>query len=459
MCRVKFGLTGVYFDSLEPTRPREELFQPLIVAIPPVAQNKKGVIVPKKIESEANEESEAKVVKTTGISKNDEDTIIINPSDSSSSSTSTSRNNHGRRLAGNTNTNYAPVGSKRVRSFSVSSSSSPPSSDEDQVHLSPNTKPSLQAAKPVSLHTTRKSKNKPSKRHTSTPLRRLTKGPPAKRVRFAMDVQENIITNHDASDTSSSHSSDDSYTDPPLPTEPYDAFAGYYRTPGASGSHRMKGRVGGSRMRFLAEEDMNTDGADGFLGSEDGSEVDVQGLPVKGRPPTAVRAAGKSRSLNQRHHPDSSTPLARSRHSGRAMEESRIMAGGLERNVDGGLHSEQSQASQKQSVSPLRSSGQLRFPRLRSGKILPEPIFVVRPRFLSDAKEKGKPANILSSTGYSRGVLQNGHEGTKTLPPRPARVKASKKNKIPKYQFPSVSEDVKEDAEFDRDLGLLVRDV
>lgn len=456
MCRVKFGLTGVYFDSLDPIRPREELFQPLIVAIPPVAQNKQGNTVPKKID---NEGSEANFMKATGISMNDEDNIIINPSDSSSSSTSTSRNNHGRRLAGNTKTNHASVGSKRGRSSSVSSSSSPPSSDGDQVHISPNTKTSLQAAKPVSLHTTRKSNNKSSKRHISTPVQGLTKGPPAKKVRFAMDVQENIIPSDYASDTSSSHSSDDSYTDPPSPTEPYDAFAGYYRASGASGSHRIHGRVAGSRIRFPAEEDMNTDGADFFLGSEDGSEVDVQGLPVKARPPTAVRAAGKSQSLDQRHHQDSSAPLARSRHSGRVMEESRVMAGGLERSVDGGLHLQQSHASQKQSVSPLRSSGQLRFPRLRSGKILPEPIFVVRPRFLSDAKETGKPAHILKSSRYSRGISQNGHEGTKTLPPRPARVKASKKNKVPKYQFPSVSEDLKEDAEFDKDLGLLVRDV
>ena len=459
MCRVKFGLTGVYFDSLQPSRPREEFFQPLIVAIPPVAQNKQGDIVPNKIDSK---ESEAKAVKATGISKNGEDNIIINPSDSSSSSSSTSKDRHASRLGKSSKQIYASVGSKRVRSSSVSSSSSassPPSSHEDQFHISPNTDTSLQAAKPVSSHTTRKCNNKSSQRHTSTPLRGLTKGPPAKRVRFAMDVQENIVPNHDASDTTSSHSSDDSYIDPPSPTEPYDAFAGYYRAPGASGSHRINGRVGGSRMRFLAEEDMNTDGADGFLGSEDGSEVDVQGLAVKGRPPTAVRAAGKGQSLGQRHHKNSSTPLARSRNLGRVLEESQVMAGGLESNVDGGLKLEQSHASRKQSVSPLRSSGQLHYPRLRSGKILPEPIFVVRPRFLSDAKDKGKPAHISSSSGYGKGNSQDRHEGTKTLPPRPARVKASKKNKTPKYQFPSVSEDLKEDAEFDKDLGLLVRDV
>ena len=458
MCRVRFGLTGVYFDSLEPSRPREEFFQPLIAAIPPVAQNKQADIVPKKIDSE----SEEKQIIATRIPKNNEDGTIVNPSDSSSSSSSSSiiKKKQVRHLVGKKKTNHPSVGSKRVRSSSVSSSSSSssPTSDEDQDHLSSNTKTSLQAAKPVRSHTTRKCDNKPSKNHISTPAREPTKGPPAKRVRFAMDVQKKIIPSDDASDTSSSHSSDDSYTDPPSPKEPYDAFAGYYRAPGASGSRRMNGRVVGSRMQFPAEEDMKTDGADCFLGSEDGSEVDVQGLPVKGRPPRPAQAAGRQ-SLDRRHHQNSSTPLTRSRHSGRAMKESRITSGGLESNVNGGLNLEQSHTSQKNLVSPLRSGRHLRYPRLRSGKVLPEPIFVVRPRFLSDAKEKGKPAHNLSGSGYSRGISKNGPEGTKTPLPRPARVNASKKNKTPQYHIPSVSEDLTEDAEFDQDLGMLVRDV
>ena len=40
MCRVRFGLTGIYFDSLEPSRPRGESFQPLTASIPPVAHNR-----------------------------------------------------------------------------------------------------------------------------------------------------------------------------------------------------------------------------------------------------------------------------------------------------------------------------------------------------------------------------------------------------------------------------------
>ncbi len=268
-----------------------------------------------------------------------------------------------------------------------------------------------------------------------------------------MDVQERNIPSDGASDTSSSHSSDDSYTDPPSPTEPYDAFAGYYRTPGASISHRIDGRIAGSRTHFPAAEETDTDGADNFLDGEDGSEVDVQGLPVKRRPPKTVRAARKGRALDQRHHLSIPTPLTRSKHSGRVMDQSRVMAGELESKIDGGLHLEQSHRGKEQSVSPLQLGGQLRYPKLRSGKNYPEPVFVIRPSSLSNAKKKGTLADTLNS---SRGISKNGHEGT---PPQPTRVKAPKKDKTTKYRAPSVSDDLKRDAEFDEDLGLLVRDV
>ena len=456
MCRIRFGLTGIYLDTLEPSRPREESFQPLIATFPPVAQSKQGDAVLEAIDGGAIKE---KIVTATGSSKNDEDSINI-PSDSSSSS----RDEEGCRLAKDAKKNHACVESKRVRDSSSSSSSlspssalslsssasSPPSSDENRVHKSAKSKRSHQASKPpkpVKSQTTPKSNNNPSKRHASTTPRGLTKAPPAKRVRFAMDVQERIIPSDDANDTSSSRSSDDSYTDPPSPTEPFDAFAGYYRTPGASRFHRMNERIAGSRMRFPAEEEINTDGVDALLDSEDGREVDIQGLPVKGRPPRTVRVAGKDQTSDQQLY------------SGRVMDRSRVVAGGLPSNVDGGLHLEQSHASQSQPVSPLRSGGQLRYPKLRSGKNLPEPIFVVRPRFLSDAEENGKPAVTLSSSGYSRGISKNVYEGTKTSTPRPTRVTAPKKSKNPKYWPPSISDDLKRDAKFDKDLGLLIRDV
>ncbi|CAD6593601.1 MAG: hypothetical protein ASARMPREDX12_007346 [Alectoria sarmentosa] len=367
MCRVRFGLAGVYFDSLEPIRPREEASKPLISALPPMVQNQQWDVVSKVMDCGAIKRD---AVSAKESSENDED-----------------------------------GGQMQTAKDQIDSSSSSP---RDEVVQS--------WAKKAKIN------QEPVGEGSS-------KAPPAKRVRFAMDVQERIIPSDDASESSSSHSSNDSYTDPPPPTEPYDAFAGYYRTACAARSHGMNRRIAGSRMRFPAEEEIDTDGADGFLDSEDGSEVDVQGLSVKGIPRRTVRAAGNGQTSDQRHHQINSTPPARSTHSGGVRDQSRVMSGGLESNVDGGLHLENSHANQKQPVSPPLSGGHLHYPKLRSGKNLPEPIFVVRPRFLSDAKVKGKPADISNSRAHGGAVSKLGHEGTKTSPPRPTWVKASKKDK------------------------------
>ena len=212
-------------------------------------------------------------------------------------------------------------------------------------------------------------------------------------------------------------------------------------------------------MRFAVDEEIDTDGTDGFLDSEDGSEVDVQGLPVKGRPPRTVRATGKGRTLDQRRRQNFSTPLARSKHPSRVMDQSPLMACRLESKMDGELRLNHFHVSQEQPVSPMRSGGKLRYPKLRSGKNLPEPIFVVRPRFLSDAKEKENTVDMLNRGRYGRDISENGPESTTTPPPRPPRVKCPKKSKTPQYQPPSFSDDLKRDAEFDDDLGLLIRDI
>lgn len=454
MCRVRFGLTGIFFDSLEPSRPREEFCQPLIASIPPVAQKKQGRTIPEAIDGE---EIEGKLV--TPISDNDQDGTTKNLSDASLPT----NDEEDCRLVKNAKPDQATVGSKRVRNSvspsssspssvsSLSPASSPPSSDEDQVQNSANGKSNVHAPKSINSQTTQERNNKHSKRHNSTTLGTPTKAPPAKRVRFAMDVQECSMSGDDAGCTSSSHSSDDSYTDPPSPTEPFDAFGGYYHTRGASRPHGLNAQTAGWKMWFPAEEETSIDDSDDFPISEDGSEVDVQGLPVKGSPPRTARAAA---TLDQRHH--ISTPPARPKDYGRIMDQSRLMAGGIESKVNKGLHQEESLSSQRQTV---RLDRQLRYPKLRSGKDLPEPIFVVRPKFISDAKEKAKPADMLSRSGYSRSIPTNRHQGLKSTPARPAQVKASKTRKISQYRSPSVTDDLKRDAKFDEDLGLLIRDV
>ena len=464
MCRVRFGLTGIYFDSLEPSRPREEFFQPLIASIPPVLQNKQGDAVPEAIIGGVIHE---KVVDPAENAKNDQDVTTKSLSDSSSSSS----RDEGCRLAKKAKTGYASIGSKRVRNsasslsspVSSSSASSPPSGDEDWVPALANSEADLQAPKPsrsvINSRTTQKRNRNPSKGYTRTSPGGLTKAPPAKRVRFAMDVQESITPGHDAGGTSSSHSSDDSYTDPPSPTEPYDTFGGSYRTPGASRLHHMDGQIAGWGLPIPAGVEAEIDGYDGFLDSEDGSEVDVQALPVKRRPPRTVKAAAKGLISDQRDHQSNSTPAPYSKHSGRVMDRSRVDPGNLEGNADNGLYLKESHTSQKQPVSLPRSREQLRYPKMRSGRDLAEPIFVVRPRFLSNAKEKEKPAGRCSGGGHTGGISKNGHEGTKAPAPRPTRIKTPKKNRTPQYRPPSVTDEFKRDAEFDEGLGMLIREV
>ena len=405
MCRVRFGLTGIYFDSLEPSRPREEFVQPLNASIPSVAQKRLENAVPKLVDGGNIRE---RAVIATEVPKNTKDLSV--------SSWSSSRDEEDRHLK-NFKTNWASIRRKPVHSSvsSLSSSSSSPSSspepslplsDEDQAQKLANNNINVQASKPpINSRTTLKQNKKACKREISTPSEGLTKAPPPKRVRFAMDLQESIVPSDDLGGTSSSHSSDDSYTDPPSPTEPLDAFGGYYRPPGV---FRIQGTYGQNterRMRTLHGTEDIMDGCDGFLDSDDGSEVDVQGVPVKGRPPRTVQAT----KADHRHHHHTPTSLALSKHMAGVMNQSRNTNGGLKNNVNSGLHFEMSRASERLSMSSPQSDKQLRYPKLRSGRNLPEPIFIVRPRVLAESKEKRKPGDALRSSGY-RDIPKKGHE-------------------------------------------------
>ena len=461
MCRIRFGLTGVYFDPLEPSRPREESFQPWIVTVPPLPQNGQEHAVLKSI---GDGEFTEKTPTASGHPKNRQG-ITKTPLDSSSST----RNKRNGLLAKNVGRNHAGVEIERDRdplsssssltsssSLSSSSVSSPPSSDEDQVPKAVKGKRSLRGSsspKLVNSQIAQRNNSNQFKRHPHTPLREPTKPPPAKRVRFAMDIQERTTPSDNASDTSSSRSSDESYTDPPSPTEPYDAFAGYHRAPGVSKFQRLSGRMARSGIQLPPDEETNAEGLDGLLDgvldSEDGSEVDVQNLPVKGRPPRTLRATRKGRSPNCRNRQSDSTLPSRSAVSGTVTDPSLLIPGGLQRNINTGLNLEGSHASQKQPMPSLRSNGQLRCPKLRSGKNLPEPIFVVRPRSLSSIDELRKPADVLGGRRHGSGTSKTLNEDPrKTSLPRPAQMKAAKRSKNAGYNLPAVGEETKRDGDF-----------
>ena len=264
MCRVRFGLTGIYFDSLEPSRPREEFFQPLIVSVPPVLHNKHGDVGP---EAMSGGEIQEKVIVPTESPNDNQDCTTNNLSDSS---TSLSRD-EGYRSKKKVKTIHASVGSKRVRNSVSSSSSSastssvspPPSSDEDRIHGLTNSKNNVRApkrSKLIDLRKTQKGHHNSSKRHISTSTEGPTKAPPPKRVRFAMDEHESITPSHGVGSTPSSNSSDDSYTDPPSPTEPCDPIRGCYRTPAASNFYDTNGQGAewGTQVAAGVATDMDT---------------------------------------------------------------------------------------------------------------------------------------------------------------------------------------------------------
>ena len=382
--------------------------------------------------------------------------LIQKPSDSSLSSSEDQESLHAAKIF-----NHSSVGSKWVRDSANSSTLSPsstlssPCSDEDQVQKLIDSEISLQAPIPsklINFRTTQKRRNKPLKKHTSIIPERLIRTHSAKRVRFAMDAEQSNIRTDEADCVSSSHSSDDSYTDPPSPTEPYDAFGGYYRTSGASRTRGASRKNARWRMQVPVGVESNIDGYDGLLNSEDGSEVDIQDLPVKGRHTWTVKAAIKGLPPDQPYHQTRSTPLARSKHS------DRVIAYGLKSNVENRLLVKESRVGQKGSVSsfPL---GELRYPKLRSGKNLPEPIFIIKPRFLSESEEKGKAADMLRCSGNGKGISKNGHERTKILPSHPTLVKALERNKPSRYQFPSVTDDLKNNDDLCGDWDMQIRDV
>ena len=459
MCRVRFGLTGIYLDSLEPSRPREEFFQPLIVSVPPVLHNKHGDAGP---EAMNGGEIQEKVIVTTEIPNDNQDCTTKNLSYSSSSS-----RDDGCRFTKKVKTTHASVGSKRIRN-SVSSSSSPvstssvsppPSSDEDWIHDLKTNKRAPQRSKLIDLRKTPKGCRNLSKSYTSLSPEGPTKAPPPKRVRFAMDKHKCITPNLGVGSTSSSDSSDDSYTDPPSPIEPCDPFRGYYRTPTASNLYDTNGQGAKWGTQVAAGVATGMNEFDDFLDSEDGSEVDVQALPVKRCPQRTMRADVGGPKSNQWHHQSKTAPTARSKQSGRVIEQPCVVAQNDESNFDNGLHFEESHANRRESVLRPQSHEQLRYPKLRSGKDLPEPIFVVRPRVLSTAKGKGKPAGIIDGVRYSGDISKNRQEGTKGPPAGLTVAKAPNKHKSPKYRPPSVTDDLKRDVNSDVGLDMLVRDV
>ena len=293
MCRVRFGLTDIHFEECRPSLPRESYYRPRVAAIPPLVEKRQQKAVSKSIAKGVTEKKdvagptpnvcmakpycwpdEMKRSQSCGV-------VAFDGSARSSSSSSSLRDEDDSSRTGTRVKLQAPTTrTKRPRTSSSSSSSlsdgNRPCVPTYNSHKQSGTTPAL-LSKPASP-TKLKCNIKCTKASALKSTKKSGKAPPTKKVRFVMDTGEAMIANRPVSDTSSSHSSDDSYTDPPSPVEPYDAFSGYYRAPGTSRIYGDKYDAASLLARWQQEEGIGTDW---LVDRGEGSEVDIQDLPVK----------------------------------------------------------------------------------------------------------------------------------------------------------------------------------
>ena len=331
MCKVRFGLTDIHFEECRPSLPREFYYRPLVATIPSIVEKRqkrpvsssvaKGVTEKKDVVGAAPNVCMARLHYWPAEMQRNQSSGAkdFDGSARSSSSSSLLRNEDGPNSTGERVKLQVPTsGIKRPRTSSLSSSSF----SDDVCPRKPTNNSTKQSATTAAFFpklaspTKTECNTKCNKASALKSSKKSGKAPPTKKVRFAMDMEDAIIPNHPASDTSSSHSSDDSYTHPPSPVEPYDAFSGYYRAPGASRTHGIKYDRAGLLAQWQQEEDFGTDC---LFDSGEGSDVDVQDLPVKS---TALKTThyNGTRLQSDRIHANH-TPLAPSERLGRGPQD------------------------------------------------------------------------------------------------------------------------------------------
>ncbi|MCJ1461174.1 hypothetical protein MMC28_011556 [Mycoblastus sanguinarius] len=262
-----------------------------------------------------------------------------------------------------------------------------------------------------------------------------------------MNVEDNVIPSNVPSSSSSSHFSDDSYIDPPLP-EPCDAFSGDNCTPGTFKPHRNEAQMQKAVARCLSDGEIDTHG---FLDSDEGSDVDAEALPLKAGTLRTARAVGRSPTPAQRL--PSESQMSRVQAETASGKPERIAGSELESNiVNAGRRSAKPHTQLFLSIPPLHSSKSLHYSKLRSGKRPPEPIFVVRSRILSKVKGTDEAKTVLPKNGASVDSLMDGYRGQNTSQRRLAQTKSAKKGKSEGYKPPSVSDDVENEQQYDPDL-------
>ena len=324
MCRVRFGLTDIHFEECRPSLPRESYYRPLVAAIPSIVEKRQEEFVSSSI-AKAITENKDVVGATPNVCmakpycwpeemKRSQSSGVKAFDGSARSSLSSSSSLHDEDRSNRTGTRVklqAPTtGIKRPRTSSSSSSSL---SDGNRPHVTTKNSTQQSVTTPALLSklaspTKPKCDIKCIKASALKSTKKSGKAPPTKKVRFVMDTGDTMIPRYPVSDNSSSHSSEDSYTDPPSPVEPYDAFSGYYRAPGASRTHGNKHNAASLLARWQMQEEISTDW---LFDSGEGSEVDVQDLPVKNTPLRIAHSNGIRLQSDGMHPNTSPTPSRR----------------------------------------------------------------------------------------------------------------------------------------------------
>lgn len=462
MCRIRFGVDGIYFEELQPSRFREEYYQPLISNMPDVYNGAfYGDNRPSDFAGKQTRWTRARVLpESLDKRRPGKDNIrkdinhITHPPSSTSSSSS---DDDCRPLLTETDIR------KRSRQSSSSSSSSDSDghrhgSAKDKQTTTTRTTKSSQSKKPVlrDVHQTQSGRipvSVTSKTVKGPPVKRVRfskASSPEKKVRFADMIEEKRIVNDDANDddsesSSSSNSTYDSYIDPPSPIEPYDVFSGYYRSPGVSQAYRNTLRQKGRSSFGMIEWNGDTHG---YLDASDGSGIDADNAAVS-RPRRRIRPGSNFYAI----------PSSRGRSPA---SQSWVSGSEIESNIDDvGEDPATSRFHRQRSLSPLVPSKRLRDPKIRSTKPVPEPVFVVRSKVQANTQSTRNRPNDLRRTANVGGEtnLREEYEARKAARLSPASDRDTEKDKTRKYKPPSVSDDVESESEVDLHTGVLFRDV
>ena len=221
MCRVRLGLTDVHFEEWEPNFPRRAYYRPLVAAFPIAGERRLGPLIPIFVDEKPDAGKKAVVVPAPPPPPppKSESPCLLDQH---------IKNKEKRRKRKDSANETSSKGSS-----SSSQSSTASSSSGDGSHNSRSAKPTKKnnpasafAKGATNPHPAVSLLYKHSQKKLSTAVSSETsrKGPPAKRVRFAMDMKNTAPRSfplYAASDSSDTHSSQESMIDPgPLPPRP-----------------------------------------------------------------------------------------------------------------------------------------------------------------------------------------------------------------------------------------------